>query len=150
MITPISGLVAAHILCTTLGLGGLVATNVWLAQMVRSTEVSVVGAALRASLTMNRIFGPLVGMGILLGGGLIAVTHVAALSSWLLVAYILIVIGFGLQGVYAIPWQIRGSRLVEEGAIATLDRRTPAIVAIAFAVNLALLIVLMVAQPHLF
>jgi hypothetical protein len=62
-----------------------------------------------------RIFGPLLGLGILFGFGVAAVAHVPLTSSWLLISYGLIIIALGFQAAIMIPWQLRAAKVVAEG-----------------------------------
>ena len=141
-----SALVAAHVICTTLGYGALIVANVWLALNPRTAERAVLEAQARSALTVSRIFGPLLGIGVLLGIAALAVTKLPAFSPWLVTTYALIVLALLIQGVVAIPWHIRAQRALAAGSI--VDRpRTPALVAAAFTLIFALIITMMVAKP---
>jgi uncharacterized membrane protein len=133
---------AAHVFCTTLGLSGLACVNIWLAQVVRQGDAGTTALAARSSLRVERIVGPLLGIGILLGFWLAIAAHIPLLSGWLLTAYGLIVLGGVTQAALAVPWHVKAA----SGETA-LDPGRPALAAWAFTINMALLVFLMVLRP---
>jgi predicted integral membrane protein DUF2269 len=144
-----TALVAAHVTCTTLGYGGLISANLWLALVARSREQAVMASALRATEIVVRIFGPLLGVGILFGAATMGAMRVPASSSWLVATYVVIVLALAVQVTIAIPWYRRTSRSLTSAspAAVAVDVRVPAFVAAAFAFSLALVVTLMVAKP---
>jgi hypothetical protein len=150
MATATGALIAAHVICTTLGYAGLICANLWLVVMLRLREPALSGPAVRSSLQMNRIFGPLLGAGILLGIAVMIVMHVPASSLWLASSFAVIVLALALQAAVAIPWHIRSLRAISSGADPStmLSERTPSLISAAFVVAFALIVLLMVMRPH--
>jgi uncharacterized membrane protein (Fun14 family) len=147
MLTTVTLLKAAHVFCTTLGLSGLAVVNIWLAQMARGSDGASLTAAARTSFNVQRIVGPLLGIGILLGFWLAYSEGAGFLAPWLVIAYVLVLIGGAIQGTVAIPWVRQAMNASDPAAIAQLDNRRPAIAAWAFTINLALIVFLMVVKP---
>jgi len=144
-----SGLIlAVHVICTTLGYGGLICSNIWLAVMLPSTERR--DALVHASLLMNRTFGPLLGIGVLLGFWVMKIMGFQVASPWLIIAYIVVALALVIQFAVAIPWQIRALRAISSGNASTSmpNPRTPSLVATAFIITFVLLILLMVTRPY--
>jgi Predicted integral membrane protein (DUF2269) len=142
-------LIAAHIICTTLGYGGLIAANVALAFVARRGEPHSTAAAVGAVLGIERLFGPLLGVGVLLGMAILAALHLPGSAPWLIVTYVVIVAGIVLQGAVAVPFHLRYLRAAESGAVLAGENaaRTAAWIAVAFAAMFVLLVTLMVARP---
>jgi hypothetical protein len=67
-----------------------------------------------------RAFGPLLGIGVLVGFGLAVMLHVPLGSTWLVVTYVFIVVALGIQGGVMIPWQVRAGRNLATGALPAL------------------------------
>lgn len=138
-------LLALHICCATLGLGGLVCSNVLLALTLEGADAESLRRTARLSLLGNRIFGPLVGVGVLLGLATMGVAHVPANATWLVLTYAIIVLGIGFQAVVAIPWHVRILRSAETVAA---PARTARLIATAFALQFVLLVFVMVVKPN--
>ena len=137
-------LLAAHICCTTLGLGGLVSANALLVPAAAAGG-DPFRRTVGYSLVLGHIFGPLLGIGILLGFALMAGAGFAPMSRWLVIAYALILAGIALQAAVAIPWQRRA--LAADSVGAAVDRRTPLSVAVAFALDFVAIVFVMVLKP---
>ena len=135
---------AAHICFTTLGLGGLVATNAFLASMA-GTDRDTFRRGVGFSLALQRIFGPMTGIGILLGFAVMGIARISATAGWLLLAYALVVAGIVFQGAVAVPWQLRALRSNDAGA--TVDQRTPQLIAAVFGLNFVAIVFVMVLKP---
>jgi hypothetical protein len=150
MTTPSALLIAAHVICTTLGYSGLIVGNVALAVVARRGETQSTAVAFQAVVAIERLFGPLLGIGVLLGMGTVAALHLPGSAPWLIVSYVLIVIGLALQGAVAIPFHLRYLRASESGAVLAHDNaaRTATWIASAFAAMFVLLVTLMVARPY--
>ena len=138
-------LLAAHICCTTLGLGGLVSANGTLAAVAANAHGDAFRRGVGYSLALNRVFGPLLGIGILIGFALMAAAGIAASSRWLLIAYALVVAGIAFQASVAVPWQRRA--LAADPDDAAIDRRTPLLAAGIFALDFVAIVFVMVLKP---
>jgi hypothetical protein len=137
-------LLALHICCTTLGLGGLVCANTLLAVAAGRAEPPLFRSIVSLSLLLNRIFGGLLGAGILLGFATMGSAHVPATATWLVVAYLLVISGIVFQAAVAIPWHLR----VLGSAMPAPDPTRPArLIAAAFLVQFVLLVADMVVKP---
>jgi hypothetical protein len=137
-------LVAAHIICTTLGYGALIISNVGLAVAARSRDPVALRTGLQTALAIERIFGPVLGVGVLLGIATLFVMRVPAFSPWLIASYALMVLALVLQGI-AIPSHIRGLR--DPLSVTSL---TSTLVAAGFASSFILIVALMVTRPTAF
>ena len=151
MIAGTAALLAAHVVCVTLGYSGLIISNVLLAITARTRDTAAFGTTVRSSLMISRTFGPLLGVGVLMGFAVMGVMGIPASSAWLIATYVLIVLALALQGAVATPWHIRALRTTPEnvGTVA-LDARTPALVATGFVIAFVLIVTLMVAGRHAF
>ncbi len=148
----LSILLTLHILLVTLGYGGLIVANAWLAMSLRSSEQATALVTLRTAINVFRSFGPMLGIGMLLGFAIAGWLHVALTSAWLIAAYALIFCAMLLQGMVAVPWNVRTLRTLEStGANATslaaIDARVPAAVAWGLTGTLVLLVLVMVWRP---
>ena len=150
MATGVSALVAAHVIFTTLGYSALIVANVSVALRARESQRPAWTDALRTAITISRIFGPLLGIGILLGIAAVFATHLPAFSPWLVATYALIVLALVLQAAVALPWYGRSLRAATPGATQEIapDRRAPAVFAGAFATAFAIIVALMVMKPY--
>jgi hypothetical protein len=150
MTTPSALLVSAHVICTTLGYGGLIVGNVALAVVARRGETQSTAIAFQVVLAIERLFGPLLGIGVLLGIATLAALHLPGSAPWLILSYVLILIGLALQGAVAVPFHLRHVRASESGAALAGENaaRTATWIAIAFAAMFVLLVTLMVARPY--
>jgi hypothetical protein len=110
-------LIVGHVALTTAGYMGLIAASAWLLALSRSEDPKVVVSGIRAWRSIMRVFGPLLGIGMLVGFGLAFVTGIPLLAPWLVAAYALIVVGMVTQGAIMIPWQMRA-----EGTLAAGER----------------------------
>lgn len=138
-------LLISHVLLTTAGYAGIIATHAYMLYVSRSQNIDAVRAGLTAWRNSAQTFGPLLGVGVLVGFGLACAMHVPLLSRWLIIAYVLVALALATQAGVTIPWQLRSTRALEAGTI-------PAMGAIRFAavwmslVYTALLVV-MLARP---
>jgi len=138
-------LIALHICCATLGLGGLVCANVLLALTAEGADPESLTRTARVSLLANRVFGPLVGVGVLLGLATMSVAHIPANATWLVLTDAISVLGIAFQAVIAIPWHLRIIRSAETVAA---PARTARLIAAAFALQFVLLVFVMVVKPY--
>jgi hypothetical protein len=137
-------LLALHICCTTLGLGGLVCANTLLAVTAGRVDAALFKRIVSFSLVLNRIFGGLLGAGILLGFATMGSAHVPATATWLVLAYVLVVSGIAFQAAVAIPWHLRVLGAADSVA---QPARTARLIAAAFLLQFVLLVVDMVVKP---
>ncbi|HEY6326642.1 MAG TPA: hypothetical protein VIW73_09060 [Candidatus Cybelea sp.] len=108
--------VAAHVILTTLGYAGLIATNAWLATLCRNADGAVVLAGVKAWRKLVRVFGPLLGLGVLAGFALALEMGTPLTAGWLVITYALIVVALGAQAVLMVPWQVRAETSIASGA----------------------------------
>jgi hypothetical protein len=114
-VNAFSLMLLAHVLFTTAGYAGLIASNVWLLLLVKGRIAAPVATSLTAWRTSSRIFGPLLGLGILIGFGLASGLHVPLASGWLIATYLSIAIAIAVAASVMVPWQIRTSRTTATG-----------------------------------
>lgn len=138
-------LLLAHILFATAGYVGLIAASVYLLFVTSGHDANSIAVALIAWRRSAQIFGPLLGLGVLLGFALAAMLHYSLGTTWLVITYVLIVVALGVQSGIMVPWQIRANRILAAGAIPPL---MPARIVVALlAVVYTAIIGLMVARP---
>jgi len=138
-------LLALHVCRTTLGLGGLVCANVLLALTADGADAQSLTRMAGFSLLANRIFGGLVGAGVLLGLATMGAEHVPPNATWLVLTYAIIVFGIAFQAIVAIPWQLR---IVRSAETVTAPARTARLIAAAFLLQFVLLVFVMVVKPY--
>ncbi len=109
-------LVSAHVILTTLGYAGLIAGNAWLAALCRNADGAVVLAGVQVWRRLVRVFGPLLGLGVLAGFALALKMGTPLTAGWLVVTYVLIVLALGAQAALMIPWQARAEATISSGA----------------------------------
>jgi hypothetical protein len=122
----VSSVLVAHVSFTTVGYVGLIAANVWLLKLCGQQDIGAVLEAVSTWRGTAQIFGPMLGVGALLGFWLAALLHQQLGSRWLLLTYGLIVLALGTQAAIMIPWQARATEVVSQGAL--VSRRPIAIV----------------------
>ncbi len=113
-------LLYVHVLLTTAGYVGLIATNVYALYLSQSREPLIVRTGLTAWRKSTRTFGPLLALGVLIGFFLAVNSRVPLSSGWLIATYVLVAIAIGIQAVVMIPWQLRSSRALESGALPSM------------------------------
>jgi hypothetical protein len=113
--TYLAALIAGHAILATLGFAGLIATNVGLLMSYRFGAAAI-PAAIGMWRRSVRIFGPLLGAGMLAGIFLATQVGVSLTSLWLLVAYALILATIAAQAGIMIPWQFRALKAAQAGA----------------------------------
>ncbi|HEY2475316.1 MAG TPA: hypothetical protein VGI19_10990 [Candidatus Cybelea sp.] len=144
----LSVLLTLHILLVTLGYGGLIVANAWVALQLRAPERGAALTTLRTAISILRTFGPMIAVGMLVGFAMAAWLHIGLLSLWLIVAYAVIVVAIALQAGVAVPWNVRTLRTLEAGdGLAAVDTRIPAAVAGLQTIAFALLVLVMVWRP---
>ncbi len=138
-------LTVAHVTLAMAGYVGLIATNAWLLLLARNPNAETVFSALRAWRRLERIFGPLLGAGLLAGIALAVVSGFSLTSAWLLTVYGLILGTLAIQAAIMVPWQLRAERVVESGA--QLSTRPIVLVVVTFSVAYLTIATLMFARP---
>lgn len=106
-----------HVLLTTIGFVGLIATNASLAVICIGGTVETVGAAVVAWRKSSRLFGPLFAAGVLFGFAVANAMGLSLASRWIIITYILIVVAIGVQLGIMLPWQLRSNRTLPQGAV---------------------------------
>lgn len=138
-------LIIAHILLTTTGYVGLIAIDAAVLLLGTNAGADTLRATLAAWHNGSRIFGPFLGLGVLLGFALAATMHVPLSSPWLIATYALIALALAAQTGIVIPWERRAKRTLDDGG-------TPTLVPIRFvlvwlAATYTAIVALMVARP---
>jgi hypothetical protein len=110
-----STLIVVHVLLVMAGYVGLIATNAWLLALCRTGDAGTIAAAVRAWRTLARVFGPLLGLGVLAGFALAGVMRMPLTALWLVVTYALIIVALGAQASIMVPWQLRAERIAGNG-----------------------------------
>jgi hypothetical protein len=140
-----SSLVVTHVALATTGYAGLIAGDLWLVLLAARRQAELQIASIDAWRKSAQIFGPMLGIGALIGFGLAAATHEPLLSSWLVATYFLAVIALGTQVAIMVPWQRRSNRTLAEGGLVS----TRPVVAVLLVLSVAFVGVLamMVMRP---
>lgn len=141
-----STLLVAHVVLTTAGYAGLIATHASMLYLSTSRNVESIRSGLTAWRRSSQTFGPILGAGVLLGFALAGVMHVPFGSRWLIITYGLIVLALGVQAAVSIPWMRRSERIAASGTLPSMAPIRFIIVLMSF-VYTALLIV-MIARPE--
>jgi hypothetical protein len=138
-------LIATHVILATSGYAGLIVTNAWLLMLCRNADGSVIVAAVNGWRRMVRIFGPLLGVGMLAGFALALLMGMPLSAAWLIATYVLVLIALGAQAALMVPWQRRAQALIVRGA--ALSTRPIAATLALFCVAYAGILSLMVLRP---
>ena len=135
-------LLLAHVLLTTAGYVGLIAASVSLLGLGGDRDARTIGLALTAWRRSSRIFGPLLGVGLIFGFGLASMLHVPLGTHWLIESYVLIALALLTQAGVMIPWQISSNRDVATGTAPSLVpvRFVLATLCVAYTAVLALML----------
>lgn len=141
----ISALLVAHVVLTTAGYVAFIASNGIVLVLCRRQQPTVVIAAVSTWQRAARIFGPLLGVGILLGLLLAFEMHVPLASPWLVATYALIALALGTQAAFMIPWQRQAERVAAQGAY--VPTRSIVIVLWVFTIVYILIVALMFVHP---
>lgn len=107
--------VAAHVILTTLGYSGLIVGNAWLAALCRNADGATVIAGVKVWRRLVRVFGPLLGLGVLVGFALAVKMGTPLVAGWLVITYVLIVVALGAQAALMVPWQVRAEAAIASG-----------------------------------
>lgn len=140
-----SSLVSAHVIFSTLGYVGLIASNLWLLLLCRDERTETLVDAIRVWRRLARLFGPLLGLGVLCGFWLATVVHAPLGTRWLLATYVLIVLALGTQATIMVPWQLRADRSLAQGV--GVSTRPIIVVLVIFSVAYASNLMLMLLRP---
>jgi hypothetical protein len=138
-------LLSVHAILTTSGYVGLIAINAWLAALCRNADSAVVVAGVNAWRRLVRVFGPLLGLGVLAGFALALKMGTSLTAGWLLVTYALIVVAVGAQAALMVPWQARAQAAIANGA--ALSTRPIAVTVVAFSLAYIGILTLMLWRP---
>jgi hypothetical protein len=138
-------LVATHAILTTSGYVGLIAINAWLATLCRNADAAVVLAGVNAWRRLVRVFGPLLGLGVLAGFAIAIMMGMPLTAAWLVATYVLIVVALGAQAALMVPWQARTQATVASGA--RLSTRPIVATLVVFSVAYCGILWLMLMRP---
>ena len=141
----LAALTATHATLATLGYAGLIATNVTLLVLYRQSSTDAIPVAIRLWRNCARIFGPMIGLGVVVGIFLATQIGISLATSWLLVAYVFIAIGMLAQAGIMIPWQLAAASAARAGERVSTARITTAIA--LFTVAYLGIMLAMVARP---
>ncbi len=107
-------LIVTHVVLTTTGYLGLTADSLWLFLLCLS-PAGVEAEAIHTWRRLARIFGPLLGVGTLMGFWLAAMAGISLASPWLVATYAVVVLALGAQALIMIPWQVRADGILSQG-----------------------------------
>ena len=113
-------LTIVHVLLTMGGYAGLIAINVWLLLLCRTGDATLIAKGVQIWQNTGRIFGPLLGLGVLVGFATAGSARISLLSPWLIATYALIVIVVGGQAALMVPFNLRARRLANGETVPTL------------------------------
>lgn len=108
-------LTIVHVLLTMGGYAGLIAVNVWLLLLCRTGESAIILKAAQTWQATVRVFGPLLGAGVLVGLALSLVMGISLLSTWLIATYALILIVLSGHAALMVPFSRRVEQMVASG-----------------------------------
>ncbi|HMF27796.1 MAG TPA: hypothetical protein VKE42_03435 [Candidatus Cybelea sp.] len=145
MATLYSALIAGHVILTTFGYVGLIATNAYLLLLFGNGDAAALAGGVRTWRRAARIFGPTLGLGILAGFGLAIAMHTPLGTAWLVVTYALIVIVLAVQATVMVPWQLRANAAIGRGEM--VSTRPVALVLSLGCVAYIAIITLMLLRP---
>lgn len=112
-------LTIVHVLLTMGGYAGLIATNACLLLLCRTGDATLIAKGVRIWQSTGRIFGPLLGLGVLLGFATAGASGISLLSPWLVATYTLILIVIGGQAALMVPFNVRARRLANGETVST-------------------------------
>ncbi|HTU81759.1 MAG TPA: hypothetical protein VMF61_06495 [Candidatus Acidoferrales bacterium] len=138
-------LLVAHVLLVTAGYGGLIAADAYLLFLSASRDAEAVLAGVRAWQRTARVFGPMLGLGVLCGIGLALTLQVPPASLWLVWTYVLVIAAIAVQALVMIPWQRRAAGALAGGTMPSLGVVRVALVALA--VFYSAIMTLMLVRP---
>jgi len=110
-------LLFVHVLLTTAGYAGLIAVNMYMLVMCKGQDASTFRQALTAWRKSSQVFGPMLGLGVILGFGVAAALHLPLTSLWLYITYALMVAALAVQAGIMAPWQARNNRTLSQGVV---------------------------------
>jgi hypothetical protein len=101
---------------------------------------------------LNRVFGPLLGVGVVLGFVVAAASGISPLAPWLVLTYAAIAFALALQAAVGVPWHLRTLRAVRQVNVpaAVVDTRAPVLVPGGFVAAFVTIVLLMVVRPNVF
>lgn len=140
-----SALTAAHVVLTTSGYAGLIATNAWLLTLCRGRDAAILLAGVTAWRQLTRWFGPLLGIGILAGFALAMLMGMSLLATWLVATYVLVIVTMVTQATITVPWQRRAEAAIARGE--PLSTRPLAIALVTFCLVYIAILSLMLIRP---
>jgi hypothetical protein len=142
-----SALIALHVILTTAGYIGLIAANLWLLLLSSGGDGTALAAGVRSWRQSARLFGPMLGVGVLVGFALALVMRVPLGAAWLITTYALVVIAIAAQARLMIPWQLAADAAIARGE--RVSTRTVTIVLSIFSVAYVGIVTLMLLRPQL-
>jgi hypothetical protein len=142
-----SALIAMHAILTTAGYIGLIAANLWLLLLSRGGDGRALAAGVRSWRQSARLFGPMLGVGVLAGFALALVMHVPLGAAWLIATYALIVLAIIAQARLMIPWQLAANAAIARGE--RVSTRTVTVVLSIFSIAYVGIVTLMLLRPSL-
>jgi uncharacterized membrane protein len=113
-------LTIVHVLLTMGGYAGLIAINAWLLLLCATGDSNLIAKGVQIWQRTGRIFGPLLGLGVLAGFATAGAAGISLLSPWLIATYALIIIVVGGQAALMVPFNLRARRLTNGETVSTL------------------------------
>lgn len=134
----------AHVLLTTVGYAGLIASNAWLLLYISQGVQKAAFEVVRAWRSTTRLFNAAVGLGVVFGFGAAGITHASLTSTWLIWTYLFMIAGMAAQMALLVPSQRRAERQTQP-----VQRLAKPVIAALLALTLAYaaIISLMVNRP---
>lgn len=112
-------LTVAHVLLAMGGYAGLIATNIWLLMLTGAGDAAVFLRGVQTWQRTARIFGPLLGLGVLIGFATAVTAGFSLLSPWLIATYALILIVLIGQASLTVPFNLHAERMATGDAVST-------------------------------
>jgi hypothetical protein len=104
-------LTIVHVLLTMGGYAGLIATNASLLILLSSADGPVIASGMRMWQRAVRIFGPMLGLGVLIGFATAVVMGISLLSTWLIATYALIIVVLAGHASLMVPFNLRAQQI---------------------------------------
>ena len=112
-------LTIVHVLFTMGGYAGLITMNAWLLLLCRTGDSDIIAKGVGIWQNTGRIFGPLLGLGVLLGFATAGAARISLLSPWLIATYAVILVVLAGHAALMVPFNLRARRLASGETVST-------------------------------